>query len=494
MSALAALRKLASDSLIYGISGTISRFLSVFLVPIYTRLFSPAEYGVISLTTSFFALMNILILFGLDNSVARWYYDTDDKSDQAESLNTFLWTCFTAAALFGVIIFLFSGRIAAGVFGTSDAAIVLKISSLNLPLTVFTAFTWNLLRMQRRPLLTAIFTLTTSLMTIGLNFLFILGLRTGISGIFLALLITSIVSTIWTLILFSGTITWPRINWRRLGEMLHFSLPLVPGSIAFWVVNLSGAYFVRASRDMHDVGLYQIGATVASGMALLTGAFQMAWGPFAFSIHKEPHANRVYSQTLIAYLAITGVAAMTLALFSREILLIFTTREYAASFWVTAILAYNFVLVGLSYIASIGPGIAKNNYGFGVSMVVSAGLLVGLSLLLVPIYGKEGAAIATFVAQLIVPIAVFWHGHKLYPIPYQFGRSAFIFAVGAAISFISLYLYMTAELTLPISIALKLLTIAAYVVIVAVTFSTEVGTLRGVLFSLLRRRQDAIIK
>ena len=105
MSALAALRKLAGDSLIYGISGTISRFLSVFLVPIYTRLFSPAEYGVISLTTSFFALMNILILFGLDNSVARWYYDTEDKSDRAKSLNTFLWTCFTVAAFFGAIPF-----------------------------------------------------------------------------------------------------------------------------------------------------------------------------------------------------------------------------------------------------------------------------------------------------------------------------------------------------------------------------------------------------
>jgi O-antigen/teichoic acid export membrane protein len=494
MSSFASLRKLAGDSLVYGISGIISRFLSVFLVPIYTRVFPPSEYGAVSLVLGAFSLLNLLVILGLDNSVARWYYETEDEADREISLNTFLWSCFSAASLLSMILVIFHNEIANGLFNEARAATALVIAAVNLPLTVFITFTWNLLRMQRRPVATTIFTLTTSIFTIAMNMLLILVLGWGIEGIFYAQLFTSVVAVVWTLALFHKTISWPRINAQRWKEMLLFSLPLIPGSIAFWIVNLSGVYIIQRLKGPEDVGLYQIGATVATGMALLTGAFQMAWGPFAFSIHKEPHAKQVYSQTLIGYLAITGTAAMGLALFSREILMIFTTPEYAASFWVTAILGYNFVLVGLSYIASVGPGIVKNNYAFGISMVVSAVMLIGLSLLLVPRYGKEGAAFATFVSQSIVPIAVFWHSQRLYPIPYRFSRAALIFIVSMGGALLSLYLSTQMQLGLVAAGGLKLLVIAFYVLFVGLTFNKEMMSLKHSIVSLLRERRNAIIE
>src|SRR6476469_1917132 len=186
MSSFASLRKLAGDSLIYGVSGIVSRFLSVFLVPIYTRVFDPAEYGVVSLVTNFFALLNIVVVLGLDNAVARWYYDTEDEADRKRSLNTFLWFCLSMASVVSTIIFLLADPIADNILREPKAALVLRIAAINLPLTVFTVFTWNLLRLQRRPIATGIFTVAISLVTIILNLVFILVLKWGIPGIFVA--------------------------------------------------------------------------------------------------------------------------------------------------------------------------------------------------------------------------------------------------------------------------------------------------------------------
>jgi O-antigen/teichoic acid export membrane protein len=79
---LTRLRTLFSDSVIYGLSGVISRFIGIFLVPVYTRLFTPEDYGVLSLVGSSLAVVSIFVGLGLDNSAHRWFWDTKDEQDR----------------------------------------------------------------------------------------------------------------------------------------------------------------------------------------------------------------------------------------------------------------------------------------------------------------------------------------------------------------------------------------------------------------------------
>jgi O-antigen/teichoic acid export membrane protein len=421
------LKKLAGESLIYGVSGVLTRFISVFLVPIYTRIFVPSDYGVVSLVVIIAALLNILLILSLDNSMGRWYYDSEDALDRKITLNTFLWSCLGFAVLFAVLVSGFRGFIATQIIREPATEPLLLLMAANLPLAVFSVFTTNLLRMQRRAAATTIFTITTSLTSIALNILFVIVLRVGIVGIFYAQIITSFIAVIWTFVLFHSQIAPRFFDLTRWRQMLMFSLPLIPGSVAFWVINLSGAYFVGLMNNTHEVGLYYIGSNIASIVAMITGAFQMAWGPFAYSIYKRPEAKHTYSQVLLAFLATTCLLSLGLMLFAREVLTILTTKDYLGAAWVAGLISFNHILIGLGYIASIGTGIAKNNKAFGVAMVASAVVLVVLNLILVPRYGKEGAAASILLSQSLVPIAVFAHGQKLYPIPYKFGKAIAIF-------------------------------------------------------------------
>ncbi|MBL0198953.1 MAG: hypothetical protein IPP81_01940 [Chitinophagaceae bacterium] len=68
-------KKLLGDSFIYGLSGIITSFIGVFLIPLYTSVFNPEDYGIIALLSSLQTIVTIIIIFGMDNSFAVWYWD-----------------------------------------------------------------------------------------------------------------------------------------------------------------------------------------------------------------------------------------------------------------------------------------------------------------------------------------------------------------------------------------------------------------------------------
>lgn len=473
MAANSLLKKLAGESLVYGLSGVLSRFISVFLTPIYTNIFAPSDYGVVSLVTTIFALLNILLILSLDNSMARWYYDNESEDDRKITLNTFLWSCFGVGAFLSFLVIIFRDFVAASIFHEPATAPLLILMAINLPLTVFSVFTVNVLRMERRPLATTIFTLTSSLINIGLNVLFVIFWKLGLPGIFYAQLGTSFVAIVWTFVLFRKIVSPFSFDRDRWLKMFLFSYPLIPGTLAYWVINLSGAYFIQLINNTHEVGLYQIGINLASAVAFFTSAFQMAWGPFAYSIHKQPESRQTYAQALLAFLAISCSMSLGVMLFAPEILMILTRPSYYDAAFVSGLLAFNHIFIGLASIASIGPGIAKNNKAFGISMLVSAGLLVAFNLILVPRFGKEGAAISILLSQSIVPIALFAHGQKLYPIPYKFGKALFILVTSFILGVAAMWT-LHFRVSLGIGILIKTLILLFYCALLFVILRSEI--------------------
>ncbi len=439
MSKFAALKSLASDSLIYGVSGVISRFINVFLVPVYTRIFEPTDFGVISLVTNFSALINILIILGMDNSLARWYYDDETDGEKKLSLNTYLWSCLAIAAFLSFVIVFFREFTAEQILREKATVLPLLIVALNIPFAVFINFSSNVLRIQRRAATASAFAVSVALMTIFLNILFIVILKIGVIGVFYSQLLTSVFAAAWTIFLFRGTIDPRYFDFQRWKQMFRFSFPLIPATVAFWVINFSGVYFIKLFETSREVGLYQIGISIAAAMALFTQAFQMAWGPFAFSIHKQTGARQTYADVLLIYLGATSFAAALITLFSREILLIFATEKYYGAYLVAGILSFNYLFIGLAYVASIGTNLAKNNKAYGIASVFSGFLLVGFNFMLIPAFGIEGAAAAVLLSQIIIPLIVFLHAQKIYPIPYDFFKAALIVACGLLFGFGTLY-------------------------------------------------------
>ena len=414
------LKQLGSDSLIYGLSGVVTRMISIFLIPIYTRLFVPEDYGIINLINTTFFLLGLLVVCALDNSASRWFYDSKDEADHKQTFGTWIWFQFILSIAVAIIVILLSPYLVNTFFKEDGKPIYFILPAITLITNILPAVINNWYRVHRRPLATVLFSLFQSIVTIGLSVLFVIVFRWHITGVFAALAISSAIFSLVALQQMHGWFSTKYFSKQRLIVMLKYAVPFIPAAIAYWLLNSTDSYFIAFFKDKAEVGLFGIGAGLASGIALFTVAFQQAWGPFAFSIMNDENAKQVYANVFLLYGYVTGFLAALLMLFAPEILMILTAPAYHDAAWVAGILSYNLVLIGFTYIASIGISIAKITAPYGIAMLFATILTIILDIILIPKFGKEGSAIATVAAQLIVPAYLFYKGHQVYPIKYKY--------------------------------------------------------------------------
>jgi O-antigen/teichoic acid export membrane protein len=429
-----------------------------------------------------FILITIFLVFAMDNSTARWFYDTDLTDERKKIINTWLWF-YLVASLVASIFFFLTSTFWAGLLldNYADGAYLIKLLAITLPLLVLPSIGVNVLRFERKAKRAVFLSIYQSLILIGFNILFVVILRMGVVGVYYAQLFGAILTVpVAAYFLYSwvGLPSW--FDWSKFKEMFFYALPFVPASLGYWVVNLSGVFFINEYLPKSEVGIYQIGISIAAVSALATTSFQQAWAPFAFSIINQPQAKEIYAITLQLYVFVVGLVCTLISVFAFESLVILTTPAYYGASIVASILTFNYLLMGLANIAGLGASIAKKTAPLGMISLLSAGLLVVLNLILIPLYGKEGAAVAICIAQLIIPIYMFWKSQKLYFIPFKFIKNLTVFAAFIACSIAS---YQLPALGFFTTILLKILLLAATFSLIAWVNKEELIKVKSILQS-----------
>jgi O-antigen/teichoic acid export membrane protein len=432
-------RQLAGESVIYGLSGIISRFISLFLVPLYTRILLPSDYGILGLVNTTFFFVGIFVVFALDNSAARWYYDSEDEHERKKTFASWFWFQLSVSILVSAIVILLSSPLSQLILKERLPQLLI-IPAITLLANILPAMIWNWLRLQRKAWATVIFNLSNAILTILFNIYFTLILRLGVQGILLAALCSNSLSSLYALWVMKGWIKYAHFSLKRLREMLKYATPLIPTSLAFWVLSSSAVYALQIFRSPAEIGLFQIGSSIAGGVALIVGAFQMAWGPFAFSILNKPEAKDTYSAVLTIYTLVTCSLALLVALFAKEILMVLTTSQYFEAATVAGILAFHAILSGFTYISSIGISIVKKTSPMAVAVMMAALITPVFYFFLIPLLGKEGAALSNLIGYIIVPVILFYKSQKLYKIPYRFPLVFLLFISSIAIYLIYFFL------------------------------------------------------
>lgn len=438
------LKQLVGESAVYGISGIITKFIGIFLVPLYTNVFTPADYGSINIINSFFFFVSILVVFALDNSAARWYYDNEDMVERKKTISSWFWFQLMFSFLICILIIIFSSFLSDKFLHSTDSKLFV-FSSLSVFTGTLPLIVQNVLRMQRKSIQTVVFSLLYTLLTIGFTIYFVLYKHVGVVGVFYASTLSNVIASIYCIILLYHWIKPSMFSLERLKEMIRFALPMLPTSVAFWVINSSSTFVLEYFFNLKEVGLFQLGITISSAVTLFTSAFQMAWGPFAYSIINKENAKQVYSTVLTAFTLIANLIALSIALYASELLILFTSKEYYEAYIVAGILSFNSTIYSYVYIVGIGNGIVKNNKPLAIAVLISAGVTAITLFILTPVFGKVGTAISMVIGNMVIPVYVYFSAQKAYYIPYKSKVTVLI----SLISFAYYLLYFTIETNTP---------------------------------------------
>ncbi len=178
------LKGLAKSILIYGVASSIGKFIGLFLVPIYTRIFSPDQYGVIDLISTVVALVSILGMVQLESATSRYYFAVKENEERCIYVSTAFWTIIVLSSFWAVFVLLLAGPVSVLLFKTDQYRYVILVASLIIPFSNIFSFLTVLMRYINKPVVYTIFVTIQLLSTVGISVWLVVFKRIGIIGVF----------------------------------------------------------------------------------------------------------------------------------------------------------------------------------------------------------------------------------------------------------------------------------------------------------------------
>jgi O-antigen/teichoic acid export membrane protein len=445
------------DSIIYGFASILSKGLAIFLLPIYTRVLDPSDYGVYDLLLTLAAFANLIIALEISQGLARFWGDLDSWTEKRKLASTALW--FTAL-MYGA--FLIAGLIWAAplntlIIGDERYLFAYQLAIVFIAINGIYLLLLNQLRWELRSKTYAFVSLGYAVMTLVFAAIFCLWFDMGLIGVIASQALSALITSFFCLKLLRKTLAFT-FDFSKLKTMIIFSVPLVPAGLAVFVSLYINRYALLHFTSLADIGIFSIGSRIAGISMLLIAGIQTALTPLIYQHYKEIETPAEIARLFNWFLAIALTGCLFLSLFSKELLSLFTTSEYELSSNLIIYLAPAFLLSQM-YIFSPGIAIRKKTNLQLYIMLLSALVSIVANWILVPIWGVLGAALATLITSLLFFSVWVYVSQSLYRIPYQW-KSIVIATCTFTICTILGVLLSAAEFSIVFTLVLKCVLIA----------------------------------
>lgn len=414
------LKQFLKDSVIYGIGKFITASVSFFLVPIYTRVFSPSDYGIIDILNTISTLALLTIALEISQSVIRFIVDAQDRSDRVAYSSTALWFSTTIYTLFVVFTLTLATPLSSALLGQGEMESSFRWAMIAIWGTGLFRLFQGQLRYQMKSGRYTIVSVVDTLLSLILSVVFVVVFKFGVEGVFISGFIASLISILlgafWTREDFDLT-----FNFQKLGEMLRFSIPLVPSGIGVFVYLYIDRLTINHFMTMTDVGLFGVGYRIASIVSFLMFGFQTALTPLIYNHYRNPNTPSQLARLFRYFAAAALLLTIGLSLYAREILAIMTTPQYVPAWSVVPLLVPASIFSAL-YIFAPGLAIAKKTAAIAFINIMGATVNTALNFLMIPLIGIEGAALATLTSSVIVFCVYMYFSQRSYHVPHVWGR------------------------------------------------------------------------
>lgn len=446
---MAGLKSLAKDTVIYGLSSILGRFLNWCLVPLYTIMFVSQDYGIVTYLYSYVALVLVILTYGMETGFFR-FANSDRYKNPLEVYSTSLISLAVTSLAFILGVTLFIEPISAAIELAMHPDFVL-IMAITVAIDAFSSLPFAYLRYQNRALRFATLKLIGIGVNIGLNLFFILlcpylwsvapeliswfyNPNYGIGYIFVANLISTLVTLV---LLIPELIVRYNFNGELLKRMLRYSFPLLILGIA-GIMNqtidkiLFPYLYSDSSAALSELGIYGANYKVAIIMVMFIQAFRFAFEPFIFSQSKQGRGSKESYIAAMKYFIIFSLLIFITVVYYIDIIKYFIAPSYFSGLKVVPIIMLAELFMGIVFNLSLWYKLTdQTQWGMYFSLIGLA-ITIGLNILLVPIFGYMGCAWSAFSCYLVMMILSYSIGKRRFPINYDI-KNALFYAVITAI-------------------------------------------------------------
>ncbi|MFB4251983.1 MULTISPECIES: oligosaccharide flippase family protein [Pseudomonas] len=405
------------DSVIYAIPALLSKGLALFLVPLYTRVLSPEDYGSLDLLLVFSGLIALTIALEVSQGIARFYSAETDPERRCDYASSAFWFTAWCYSLFAVITLAYADDLSNWIMGREGLTAAFKVGIVYIFFNGLFNLIQNQFRWELRSKHYALVSIIVTLVTAGAAVLLTYGAGMGLQGLLWGMSAGVIIGTVYGLYHLRQSFRF-RFDWARLKEMLAFSIPLVPASVTVLASIYIDRLLINHFVSIGEVGLYGVAVRLASVVSLVMVGFQGALTPLIYTYYREADTPRQLARIFRVFCCFALLTYLALGLFAHDVLVLMTTADYYSASKLIIFLVPS-ILLAQMYIFTPGISIAKKTHM--TIWINLAGLIanIALGLLLIPRLGGSGAAIAMLLGSSLTFAIYMLCSQRLYPVPHK---------------------------------------------------------------------------
>lgn len=435
---MSSIKKLAGQTLWYGVPTISSRFLGYILNLFLFWLYKPSDTASITQVYAVIPFLNILFTYGLETSYFRFV----QLHDKQQVYNTLFSSLIVTTFLFSLFIYLNAGLLASAI-DFADHPEYMRWVAWIMFFDTLSIIPFARLRQEGRPRKYAfikVFSITVNVLLV----LFFIGLcpqwyKANPENPWLFFydpnieigyyIVANIIASMVTLLLLAKEITQFRFtfNWQLWKQVMNYSYPLIIVGMGGMINEmLSRLVYTRVldlprEEEIHQLGVFGANYKVAVLITIFIQVFKMGAEPFFFNQSKEPNAPRTYARVMKFFVIACCIIWLGIVVNLPLIKYLFygkNAEAYGEGLGIIPILAMGSVFLGIYYNLSIWYKLTNRNLTGAWITLAGAGITIVLNIWWIPLFGYMGSAWATFICYAFMMGLSYKLGQRYYPIPY----------------------------------------------------------------------------
>jgi len=433
---LSSIKKLAGQTMWYGLSSIAARFISYLLTPYLTLKLTEAVYGEQAILYAFIPFLNVIVTHGMETAYFR--FGSKENEEKIYHTSSFSMIMVTAVVVTCLLIW---GAPIANLLQINLHPEYIKLVACVVALDALTAIPFSKLRFEGRPKKYAFIKVGGILINIFATYSLIsllpqyADLHKGsfIAGLYQEhfevgyILIANILQNVFVLLLLQKEIRALRFNidFKLWGKMMIYALPLI-------LVGLGGMINETMDRIMLGwwgsggspeankalVGIYSACYKLAILITISVQAFRMGAEPFFFKQAQSDNAQKTYARVMKFFVITLCVMFLSVVLYLDIWKQFIQNPKMYEGLRVVPILLIANMCLGVYYNLSIWYKLSNKTMAGAWITLLGAFITILVNYIAIPHFGYMASAWATLFCYGTMMVISYKWGQKVYPIPY----------------------------------------------------------------------------
>ncbi len=400
------MHKLIKSTVVYTLGELIPRLFSFAFLPIFTTYLSSSDYGIMSYTNSIMLFLYVLACLALNSFLLRKYYEFKTEYDRKRLIGNVSIVIIIFNVLILALAFLIGPQLSKYADLKVDFFPYFSLSILINFLEVFSIVPLVIFRIMEKPTQYVLLNVGKNVLPYLIIYYLLAYHHWGLMSFYYGRLFVNILFLI-PLVYITYKHAKFDLSISLIKEGLKFSMPLMPGTIAYLLMSISDRIIMERYISLSMIGIYSIAFTLASGLGMFIQSGYRAFEPEIFKKYGEEDFSNFIEGLHRIFMFIVFSMAIAISIFSKEILQILTNGDFVNGHTLVPILIIGIVLTAENAIlGSIAIAEKKTKLSM-YSTLVGAMFSIAINIILIPYIGYFGAAIAYVVSFLVMNLITF---------------------------------------------------------------------------------------